>query len=289
MAKDYYKILGVTKTATEKDVKLAFRRLARRYHPDVNPGDKSAEARFKEINEAHEVLSDPEKRRKFDQYGDQWQYAQHSGGAGQWQQQTGGKPTVDFGDQGSEDLFEQLFRGFGRETFGKGSHRMSATETPVEITLEEAFNGASRILQLGDSKGVPHRLEVKIPPGVNTGSRVRIPGLDNKGEIFMVITVKPHQLFERQGDDLKAEVAIPLLVAVLGGEIEIPTMKGKVALKIPPETQNGKVFRLAGLGMPRAGNALRGDLYAKVGITLPTSLTEREKELFRQLKTLRSY
>lgn len=290
MAKDYYKILGVSRTATEKEIKQAFRRLARRYHPDVNPGDKSSEARFKEINEAHEILSDTEKRRNYDQYGDQWQYAQHFDGAGgPWQRQPAGGPTVDLGEQGGEDLFEQLFRGFGREGFGKTAHRMSTSETPVEITLEEAYQGTTRILQLGDSKGVPHRLEVKIPPGVDTGSRVRIPGLDNRNEIYMVITVKPHQFFERQGDDLKSEVAVPFIVAVLGGEAEVPTLKGKVALKIPPETQNGKVFRLAGLGMPHLGNSHRGDLYAKVGITLPTGLTDRERELFRQLKSMRSY
>lgn len=289
MAKDYYKILGVNRNATEKEIKQAFRRLARRYHPDVNPGDKSAEARFKEINEAHEVLSDQEKRRKYDQFGDQWQYAPHFEGGGPWQRQPGGGPTVDFGEVGGEDLFEQLFRGFGRQGFARTARRTAPAETQVEVTLEEAFHGTSRILQVEDGKGIPHRLEVKIPPGVDTGSRVRIPGLDSHSEIYMVISVKSHRLFEREGDDLKTEVAVPLTVAILGGEVEVPTIKGKVVLKIPPETQNGRVFRLAGLGMPHLGNSHRGDLYAKVDIKLPTSLSEKEKELFRQLKTLRSY
>jgi len=322
--KDYYAILGVSRSATDKEIKQAYRRLARKYHPDVNPGDKSAEARFKEINEANEVLSDPEKRKKYDQFGAQWQSAEQFARAGrgaQWDFGRGGVYTTsDFGDLGDlGDIFGNIFQGFAT---GTGTARRPAgsraIEHPVDVTLEEAFQGTKRVIQLqteeacstcGGSGRVgrtrcstcggsgrllkPRRLEVKIPPGVGDGSKVRIAGQGSqgpggsRGDLYLMVRVLPHQVFERKGDDLHTEISIPLVTAVLGGEVAVPTMKGKVALKVPPETQNGKVFRLAGQGMPHLNDSSRGDLFAKVKVLLPTRLTPQERQLFEQLKAYR--
>jgi len=294
--KDYYSILGVERGASEREIKQAYRRLARKHHPDVNPGDKSAEARFKEINEAYEVLSDKEKRQKYDQFGDRWQYADQFAQAG-WQQapfwnfsQGGSRVTFSGDELGS--LFDDLLSGF---TTGASSRRAQTrrgrdVEYPVEVTLEEAYHGTSRTISFEGGK----RLEVKIPPGVRDGSRVRIAGKGGqsyggvRGDLYLVISVKPHRLFERRGDDLYVEVKVPLVAAMLGGEVQIPSLKGKLALKIPSETQNGRAFRLAGQGMPHLGNSARGDLLAKVNVVLPTNLTQQEKELFKQLGQLRS-
>jgi molecular chaperone DnaJ len=319
--RDYYAILGVGRSAPEKEIKQAYRRLARKYHPDVNPGDKSAEAKFKEINEAYEVLSDPEKRRKYDRFGDQWQYAEQFAKAGQQAQRDFGKggtyTTFDFEDLGDlGGIFDGIFRGFGT---GSGTVRRSgrarSAEHPVEVTLEEAYHGTKRVLQVwgeepcsvcgGSGKvrnrscaacggyGVerkPKRLEVKIPPGVGDGSKVRIAGQGSlshdgvKGDLYLVVKVLPHKLFERKDDDLHVEVPVPLVIAVLGGEVELPTLKGKIALRVPPETQNGKVFRLAGQGMPHLNDSSRGDLFAKVKVVLPTKLTPQERQVFEQLR-----
>ena len=293
--KDYYKILGVSRGASEREIKQAYRRLARQYHPDVNPGDKSAEARFKQINEAFEVLSDKEKRQKYDQFGDQWQYADQFAQAGGqqapgWDFSRGGT-RIHFSQGGFDSLFDDLLRGFTTGASGRRvqPRRGRDIEFPVEVTLEEAYHGATRTIGLADGK----RLEVKIPPGVKDGSRVRLVGKGDegyggvKGDLYLVTSVKPHRLFERRGDDLYVGVAVPLVVAMLGGEVQVPTLKGKLALKIPPETQNGRSFRLKGQGMPHLGNSTRGDLLAKVKVVLPTKLTPQEKELFRQLGELR--
>ena len=322
--KDYYAILGVSRNTTEKEIKQAYRRLARKYHPDVNPGDKTAEAKFKEINEAHEVLSDAEKRKKYDRFGDQWQNAEQFAKAGQGFQSDFGKggayTTFDFGDLGDlGDIFSGAFQGFGT---GSGTARRTARprsiEHPVDVTLEEAYQGTKRVIQLqaeescttcGGSGRVgrarcstcggsgrllkPKRLEVKIPAGVGDGSKVRIAGQGSqgyggsKGDLYLVVRVLPHQFFERKGDDLHTEVAIPLVTAMLGGEVAVPTLKGKVALKVPPETQNGKVFRLAEQGMPHLNDSSRGDLFAKVKVLLPTRLTPQERQLFEQLRNYR--
>jgi DnaJ-class molecular chaperone len=290
--KDFYQVLGINRGASDKEIKHAYRKLARKYHPDVNPGDKSAEATFKEINEAHEVLSDPEKRQKYDQFGDKWEFAEQFAGAGAQPYgdfRRGG--TVfefsDLDDRGFGDIFQSLFRDhtFDRTTHTRGrTHRKQALEQPVELSLEEAYSGTLRTIEIAG-----RRLEVKIPPGVNNGSRVRVAAGDGQqgGDIYLVISIKPHQQFERKGDDLHVEVPVPLTDTILGGEIEVPTPKGKLALKIPPETQNGKVFRLARQGMPHLGNSGKGDLFAKIRVVLPTNLTEREKELFKELRFLR--
>jgi molecular chaperone DnaJ len=325
--KDYYNLLGVKRDASEKEIKQAYRRLARKYHPDVNPGDKSAEAKFKEINEAYEVLSDKEKRQKYDRYGDQWQYADQFAQAGRQQSQhwdfAPGGATYHYtsGDMGDIDsLFEELFGGARTRTSRRPQPRRGRDiESPIEVTLEEAYSGTSRTISLqveepctacqgsGRIQNLPcsvcrgagvtpriKRLEVKIPPGVNNGSRVRIAGKGQpsysggtSGDLYLVISVKPHPTLVRHGDNLHTDIAVPLTVAVLGGEVKVPTPKGKLALKIPPETQNGRSFRLAGQGMPHLGKSTRGDLLAKVNVVLPTKLSEKEKELFRQLNEIR--
>ncbi len=295
--KDYYSILGVNRDASEREIKQAYRRLARKYHPDVNPGDKSAEAKFKEINAAYEVLSDKEKRQKYDQFGEQWQYAEQFAKAGrQWTpfwdfSQGSGSTTFHFGQGDLDSVFDDLLKGFGARTARQRvrPRRGQDIEHPVEVTLEEAYHGTNRIVSLKGSE----RLEVKIPPGVKDGSRVRVagkgmPGYGGaRGDLYLVISVKPHPLFERRGDNLHVEVAVPLMVAVLGGEVQVPTPKGKLALKIPPETQNGHAFRLTGQGMPHLGNSSRGNLLARVKVVLPTNLSPQEKELFKQLSQLR--
>ena len=323
--KNYYDILGVSRDASEREIKQAYRKLARKYHPDVNPGDKSAEAKFKQINEAYEVLSDKEKRRKYDQFGDQWQYADQFAQAARQQtpfsdSSQGGGTKFHFAGDDLGGLFDDLLQGFGSRTSRRQARprRSQDIEHPVEVTLEEAYHGTARTLSLGVEEpcsacqgtgriqklpcsacrgsGVVARLkriEVKIPPGVDDGSRVRFAGKGKpgyggpSGDLYLVITVKPHSLFQRTGDDLHVEVAVSLTVAVLGGEVQIPTIKGKLALKIPPETQNGRTFRLAGQGMPHLGNSSRGDLLAKVNVVLPTSLSAKEKELFKRISELR--
>jgi curved DNA-binding protein len=324
--KDYYKILGVDKTADQKEIKKVYRRLARQYHPDVNPGDKAAESRFKEINEAYEVLSDPEKRQKYNELGQNYQRWQQSGGqpggfdwgqyapqgqpAGQW-----GGTRVEYGDLndlfggggGFSDFFETLFggmanggaprgRGAGSAGAGTGTRAGQASlrgrdlEQEVEVTLEEAFQGAQRLMEIDG-----RRLEVKIPAGVQTGSRVRVAGegmpsgrSGQKGDLYLRIKVLPNSTFERRGDDLYCEVTVDLFAALLGGEARVPTMTGTVSLRIPAGTQVGRTFRLAGQGMPKLrAPSERGDLYAKMRVKLPENLSEQERNLVHEWARLR--
>ncbi len=324
MAKDYYDILGVSRSASDKEMRQAFRKLARKYHPDVNPGDARAEERFKEINSAYEVLSDPEKRKRYDRYGAQWEQAEafekarSAAGGGSFFTQSFDLGEL-FGRGGRGGPFEGIFESFlGR----RGPMRGQNVEYAAEVTLEEAFQGTARVLQLQSEEAcatcggsgqiagaVCHvcegsgatlklkRLEVKIPAGVRDGSRVRIageghPGMGDgpRGDLYVVTRVRPHSRFERKGDDLTTEVGVPLEDAVLGGEVEVPTLSGKqVALKVPPLTQNGRLFRLSGLGMPRLEekrkkNKARGDLLARVRVVLPEKLSDRERELFEKLR-----
>ena len=306
--KDYYKILGVKRNAEEKEIKKAYRKLARQHHPDVNPGNKAAEERFKDINEAHEVLSDPEKRRKYDQLGSNWQQWQRRGGDAtgfdwsQWvsgAQPGGGGVRVEYSDLGDlgnlfgggdfSDFFQNIFGGGGTPQ-ARPRRRGQDYAQPVEITLEEAYQGTARMIQKDG-----RRLEVKIPPGVRTGSKVRMagegsPGVTGgaSGDLYLEIVVLPHSVFERQGDDLHCEILVSLYSVVLGGEVRVPTPGGDVLLNIPPETQSGRTFRLRGKGMPNLRNPeKRGDLYAKLRVQTPQELNEREKELFRELASLR--
>ena len=320
MARDYYEVLGISRGADQKQLRQAYRKLARKLHPDVNPGDKNAEARFKEVNAAYEVLSDAEKRKKYDRYGDRWQYADQIEEAQRQARAQGGggrRFTFDFSGRGAPqgdlefsdigglgDLFD-LFRGGGR----RARPQPRATEVPVEITLEEAYNGTTRVFELAgqercatcagsgqvagaachvcQGQGVvmkPHRIEAKIPAGVADGGRVHIRG-SGVGDLYLKVKIRPHERFERRGEGLYTDVSVPLSVAVLGGEARVKTLKGEVALKVPRLTQNGKTFRLAGLGMPKSGGK-KGDLFARVKVVLPEKLSEKEEKLFQELKAL---
>ena len=308
--KNYYQTLGVSKNATAGDIKKAYRKLARKHHPDVNPGDKKAEERFKEINEAYEVLADPEKRARYDQLGDSYQEWQRRGAPDgfDWGRWTSGSPAGGRANYGGslDDLFGQgglgdfsdFFRAiFGDLGMGTGAARARATPRPgqdytqpVDVTLEEAYAGTTRILQIDD-----RRLEVKIPAGVKTGSRVRVRGEGGagraggaSGNLYLKVNVVPHGVFERAGDDLHCDVTVDLYTAVLGGNVSVPTLKGSLTLKIPPETQNGRTFRLKGQGMPPLSKkGTNGDLFVRVQVKLPHDLGEKEKALFRELAHMR--
>lgn len=335
--KDYYAILGVKKDASEKEIKQAYRRLARKWHPDVNPDKrKEAEAKFKEINEAYEVLSDPEKRKAYDQLGANWRQFYEA-----WKQQ-GGKGEPDWsafarqyagfaapgnggaryqyrtfseadlrdlfgGEDPFSDFFHTFFGGFGRgrrgaeQDFGswftpggRGPVRGRDIEHPVEITLEEAINGTTRVLQVQNPDGTVRRIEARIPAGTTEGQRIRLRGQGESGrggqagDLYLVVHYRPDPRFEIRGDDLYTKVDVPLTTAILGGEVPVTTPTGRVMLTIPPETQNGRIFRLRGQGLPKRGTPLeRGDLYAEVTVILPQHLTERERALFRELAALR--
>jgi curved DNA-binding protein len=307
--KDYYAVLGVPKTASEKEIRQAYRKLARENHPDLNPNNKQAEARLKDINEAYEVLKDPAKRKKYDQLGPNWNapnFEDLFGGAGRGRTTTRTVTAEELEDMlgrggaGSpfSDFFETFFGGGRRSsttTRAGGSRQGRDAEQSVEVTLEEAFQGTTRVLELSDDRGGrPRRIEVKIPPGVADGQRVRIAGQGGAGalggpagDLFLVVRVTPSPVFAREGSELRVKVPVPLTTAVLGGEIQVPTPKGgRLALKIPPETQNGRVFRLRGQGMPKLGGSDRGDMLAEVQVQLPQALTPRQRELFAELAKL---
>ncbi|CAN5845831.1 J domain-containing protein [soil metagenome] len=321
--KDYYQTLGVPKNAPEKDIKQAYRKLARKHHPDVNPGDTAAESKFKEINEAYEVLGDPEKRRKYDELGANWrmyEQAQRQGhpggspfGAGANPFGGGGAWTINMGGGGggrtmseeemreifgNEDPFSDFFKTFfggggaqaGAREPGRGrsraarSHKGRDIEHEVELTLEEAYHGATRRISIKQA-GHARSVDVRIPAGVRDGARVRAAGEGEtganggaSGDLFLRVKLRPHAVFERDGGDLRTRVAVPVTTAVLGGEANVPTMTGSVRLKIPETTQNGQVFRLKGQGMPTVGKPdQRGDLYAAAEIQLPRTLTRDQR------------
>ncbi len=330
--KDYYATLGVTKTASDKEVKQAYRKLARKHHPDVNPGDKAAEARFKEINEAYEVLGDPDKRRKYDELGANWRMYEQAqqqgqgwpGGAGAGFGGSGGAAgeggawTINMGGPGgyrtmtedemremfgTEDPFSDFFRTFfgggggpaGADARGRSraprTQRGRDLEQEVELTLEEAYHGATRriaITQGGHSRTV----DVRIPAGVKDAARVRAAGEGEPGsnggpagDLFLRVRLRPHAIFERRGDDLHTKVGVPVTTAVLGGEAQVPTVTGSVRLKVPETTQPGQVFRLKGHGMPVVGKSdAHGDLYATVDVQLPRSLTKDQRQHYEALR-----
>jgi DnaJ-class molecular chaperone len=303
LAKDYYTVLGVNRDASEKEIRSAYRRLARKHHPDVNPGDKTSEAIFKEVNAAHDVLADPEKRRKYDLYGENWEHADEieraqrnrarAGSGGNFRYSTGysAGPDINLGeDIDFTDIFGGIF-GSGRRRAPRHETPPPPVEQPVEVTLEEAFSGTTRMLVVEGDHGEQRRLEVKIPAGVDNGSRVRMAGegqatfSGRRSDLYLIISVRPHERYERKGDDLYTDLEVPVTMPVLGGEVEVQSLDKKVALRLPPGTQNGQTFRLAGLGMPKLGQPVkRGDLYARVQVRLPKAVDERTRELFQELK-----
>ena len=301
--KDYYNVLGVSRDADEKEIKRAYRQLALKYHPDKNPGDKSAEERFKEINEAYEVLGDPEKRRKYDQLGESYRSWERRGGRPggfDWSEWTRGAPGgvhVEVGDLsdlfggGFSDFFNAIFGGTPRQTvdFGQPQRRGRDIEQPVSISLTEAYHGTKRILQMDG-----RRIEVKMPLGAKTGTRVRIagkgqPGVSGPGDLYLKIKVEDDPRFEIKGNDLYTDVEVDLYNAVLGGEGLLPTPSGPVILTIPSGSQPGQIFRLRGRGMPKLSDPkAHGDLYAKLKVQIPEKLSNEERELFQRLASLRS-
>ena len=371
--KDYYKTLGLERSAAEGDIRAAYRKLARQYHPDLNPNDKGSEDRFKDINEAYEVLSDAGKRKMYDRYGDEWQRYRDAGYTGDEPRQTrttvdpndfgewfarrnasrqgtatGGRPRsrpttqadrtedsvsyewtqpTEAGSSGRfSDFFETLFgniagRGADAGPLGEvrsGSGRGEDVEISVEISLAEAYKGAARRFEVkrpepcstcsgtglargatcptcdGDGRILKSKAsEVRIPAGVATGSRIRIAGQGGvsavngePGDAFLRVTVRPDPRFQREGDNLRTEVAVPPYTAVLGGEAQVRTLDGSVVLTIPPGSAVGKTFRLRGKGMPKLRGEGRGDLMATLAITVPTSPSERERRLYEQLRDL---
>jgi DnaJ-class molecular chaperone len=315
--KDYYKTLGVPKSATEKDIKAAFRKLARKYHPDVNKGDKKAEARFKEINEANAVLSDPEKRKRYDMLGPDFaSYRPPPPGAGR----AGDRVNVDFGGDagGFSDFFRTIFGGgFGGGGFGGGQERAGGgggfdfeeilgragrgarppagqdVEAAVDLTLEEVLRGSARAVKLGEGAEA-RTVEVKIPPGIREGSRVRAAGEGAgrgggpRGDLYLKVHVLPHAQFERKGDDLHVTFTVPLTTAVLGGEAQVPTLEGAKGIKVPAGSRPGRTFRLRGQGLPRLeAPAERGDVMAALQVDLPAAEPGPEaRTLFAELQKL---
>ena len=346
--KDYYAILGVDRKADAKAIKAAFRKLARKHHPDVNPGDAVAEERFKDLNEAFNVLSEAPSRKLYDRYGIDWERYRDAGFTGDEPAGTprgqagfdgfftsgapsGRSSTYTFetdGDTGGFSEFVQSMFGGRRGTtdrFGgrqERKRRGDDLEVAVDVSFDEAFGGTTRRIEIqtpetcatcngtGFARQAPcptcdglgtiekaKTIEVKIPAGVATGSRVRVAGQGGPGfgggphgDVWLNVTVKPDRRFERAGDDLKTEVDVPLYTAVLGGEIVVPTPTGRVALSVPAGSQNGRQFRLRGQGMPRlkSKGGGRGDLLARIKTTIPENLTEQERALFEQLRSLRS-
>jgi DnaJ-class molecular chaperone len=316
--KDYYSTLGVQKSASEKEIKQAFRKLARKYHPDVNPGDKAAEARFKEINEAYEVLGDPATRKKYDELGANWRLYEQAEAqgrpnpfGGQWTAgapgSTGGFRTMTeeemeemLGDANPfSDFFNTFFGGqFGGQSGARSSRARQRKgrdlEHELSLTLEDAYQGATRRLSLKHN-GRSRTVDVRIPAGVGDGSRVRVPGEGEHGsggatagDLYLRIRLTPHTSFERKGRDLHVRVPVALTAAVLGGEADVPTLAGKaVRLRIPALTQNGQVFRLKGYGMPTVGKPEdKGDVYARVEVQMPTQVSPAEREHYQALARL---
>lgn len=329
--RDYYEILGVPRSASQADIKKAFRKLARQHHPDRNPGDQAAERRFKDVNEANAVLSDPAKRQQYDTLGANWDQFQRAGGGrggadpfapggpfagfggfGGGQGAQSGNVRYEFrtaggGDAGFSDFFRTFFSGAaagagagatsrtGRTAsggirfeeilgdMGRAPHAGSAgsrtprreIEAPTEVTLEEAFHGTQRLVQVEGK-----RYEVSLPRGVDTGSRVRLSGKGPDGrDLVVTVKVRPHDTFTRRGADLERELPVTLREALLGAEVPVTTLKGRILLTIPAGTQGGRTFRLTGQGMPRMKDGGAGDLYVKVRVVLPKALSDEAREV----------
>ena len=309
--KDYYQLLGVERKASEGEIKRSYRKLALKYHPDRNPNDKQAEDKFKEINEAYQVLSDPEKRARYDQLGESYSTWQQRGAPGgfnweDWYAQNPGGVRVEYRDLGDilgggglgdfSEFFRRIFggapdvdqvlreQGRGRRQGGRPVAPRSYQQE-VMVSLQGAFQGTTRRIELDG-----RRLEVKIPPGARTGTKVRVAEAIStsrearKSDLYLLIRVADDPRFERKGDDLHTEVPVDLYTAVLGGEVTVPTLTGNVVLTIPAGTQSGKIFRLTSRGMPHLKNPNQfGDLFVQVNVTIPRNLTPRQRELFEEI------
>lgn len=324
MAKDFYKTLGVSKTADEKEIKKAYRKLARQYHPDINPNNSSAEAKFKEINEAYQVLSDSEKRGLYDQFGENYDkipagytgggpggpggpnLGDFFGGGGGGRPGPGGYENINFGEGG--DIFESLFGGLGGRgkrgggggfDFGgrgrRGPQKGEDIEQTVSVALAESINGTQRGFQVLGQDGVSRNITVKIPAGVQEGARVRVAkqggegsGGGQRGDLYLRVRIEPHAFWERKGDNLHCEVPVSFTEAVLGAVIDVPTINGSVQLRIPAGTQSGQTFRLSGRGVPHLKGDGAGDEYVKVKIAVPKNLTADETDLIEKLAALRT-
>ena len=313
--RDYYETLGVSKTASEDEIRTAFRKLARKYHPDVAKDKSTAEEKFKQINEAYEVLSDPEKRKKYDQLGADWNQPgggfqpppgwgqqQGAGGYNPFGGGNGGGVEFEFGGTGFSDFFEAFFgAGRGQSAFGRGgfapggtaASRGSDVEADIMVTLEEALHGSTRTVSLRrNSSSKVETYQVKIPRGVHEGQRIRLAGQGEagarggkSGDLFLRVRLARHPDFSVEGSDLIHEVELAPWQAVLGAELKTPTLEGEARLKIPPGTQGGQRFRMRERGLPNA-NGTRGDLYVLARIRIPKKLTDRERELWSQLAEL---
>jgi curved DNA-binding protein len=304
--RDYYETLGVSKNASQEEIKSAFRKLARKYHPDTAKDKRSAEEKFKEINEAYEVLSDPEKRKKYDAYGAGWQqggFQPPPGGGGVYEGFPGrfdeGGFEFHFGGTGFSDFFEQLFgarragrRGFAGHDFEEAPMHGQDVEADILVTLEEALHGSNR--QISFRRGASGKVQtytVKIPKGVHEGQRVRLAGLGETGggrqagDLYLRIKFEKHPDFEVRGSDVYYDLEIPVWKAVMGGDVEIPTLDGRAKLHVPACAQNGQKFRLIGRGLP-AKQGRRGDFYAVLQPILPRDLTSRERELWKEIASL---
>lgn len=289
--RSYYEILGVARDATDDEIRKAYRALARKYHPDVNPNDPKAESRFKDINEAYSVLSDKKKRAEYDMYGSAGNAPGAAPGSGPDMYNYGGFGGFKDGDFNS--IFESMFGGVDPRMRNAPGQDV---EQKVTITLEEAFNGTERRFQFHTSTGQPRTITVKIPPGIESGGKIRIqneggPGYagGRRGDLIIHVQISPHARYERDGNDLRDKVAIDLYDMILGGEVRVPLMGGKsLTLKVPPLSQNGATHRIPNQGMPlRTNPTQRGDLYLRLEVSLPSHLSDEERALFANLQKLR--
>jgi molecular chaperone DnaJ len=325
--KDYYAILGVQRKADEKEIKSAYRKLARKYHPDVNPGSKDAEEKFKEISEAYDVLSDATKRAQYDRFGEQWKaYSRAGAGPGPEHYPEGGFEW-DLGTGGANlnDLFETLFGGM-RGHSARPPAGGEDLEYGIDLSLEEAQRGVTKTLSLtvedicprckgmgtvreasgkGRTGGIcpechglgrvgrSRQVQVKIPAGISEGQRIRLAGEGaagangKRGDLFLLVRLKQHPLFEREGRDLYVDVRVPYTVAALGGDVEVPTLNGNRTLAVPAGIQSGQKLRVSGQGLGANGRGKAGDLYARIRVSVPKDVSPRERELLRELATIR--
>ncbi|MBR4749655.1 MAG: J domain-containing protein [Abditibacteriota bacterium] len=288
--KDYYSVLGVDKSASLKDIKTAYRKLARKYHPDVNPDDKNAEEKFKEISEAYEVLSDEDKRKKYDTYGKDWELYRQGAGANPFENlrfNMGGMG----GASGYSPFFDLLFgsnSGIGEQVFSRFRQNVKGQDITynLDISLQDAYYGSELTLM------TDKRLKVKVPRGIGQGQKIKLagkgaPGPGGNGDLYLVVNFTSDKTFERDGSNLSCQVEVDYLTALLGGEVTVPTMEKPVTMTIPPMTRSGKRFKLPGKGMPRMKSEGCGDLYAVCRIRIPSEISPQEKELLEQIRALR--